>query len=191
MTPTTNEESAMTDPRPGGGVHPYRATTTGLTAAAVRVLRGRGTATIGTVGPDGLPHLAPVWFVFDDDGTVGFESSSTTRKVRNVARTGSASVLAKGTADDGGTLTVLGQGSARVVVGAEARAIARRVRRKYLSDEGMGPVSSLLDRIDDVAVELRPSRWVAWNTSMVNDAIRALPDYSEDSWDRWFLHDQA
>lgn len=164
--------------------------TGGLTGQAVRILRGRGTATIGTVGADGLPHLAPVWFLYDEDeGWVGFESSSRTRKVRNVLQTGVGSVFTSGDLPGGGTLTVLGQGSARVLTGAGFRAVAARVRAKYVSPAGLGPVSRYLDGVDDVAVVLEPRKWVTWNTSSMNDVIRGLPEYAEGMWREWFLRD--
>jgi len=45
-------------------------------------------AILATVRPDGRPHVAPVWYVVDDDGTIVFTTGETTVKGRNLRRTG-------------------------------------------------------------------------------------------------------
>lgn len=162
----------------------YRGTR-GLSAEARRVLRGLGTATLGT-HDDGMVHLAQVWFLFAEPGLVYFESSSATRKVRNIAANGRASILVKGKCADGSSLLVLGQGDARLLPVDEGRAVGARLRAKYISAAGAEPMSRFLDRIDDVVVEVRPLKWVYWSTAQVNDAIRALPECGDDSWNSWF-----
>ncbi len=44
------------------------------------------TGTLATVRADGRPHLAPVWYDVDDDGTIVFNTGETTVKGRNLAR---------------------------------------------------------------------------------------------------------
>ena len=44
------------------------------------------TAKLATVRADGRPHVAPVWYLFDDDGTVVFSTGRSTVKGRNLAR---------------------------------------------------------------------------------------------------------
>ncbi|MEO3973606.1 pyridoxamine 5'-phosphate oxidase family protein [Streptomyces sp. CAU 1734] len=169
---------------------PYRAAR-GLSDEVQRVLRKRGNATIGTVNPNGTPHMAPVWFLFEKSGSaVYFECNSATRKARNIEANGMASVLAKGKRDDGNGLIVLGQGRARLIKGEEAREITARIRRKYMTAQGYEPVSAYLDTIDDAVAELKPEKWVAWSPARINDTIRSLPEYADGSWDKWFLPDE-
>ncbi|MFD6286228.1 pyridoxamine 5'-phosphate oxidase family protein [Streptomyces sp. NPDC060205] len=176
----------MTVSRTQGIPDPYRARR-GLTPEVERVLRRRTNATIGSVNPDGTPHLARVWFLWDDN-RVYFEGSSATRKARNIAANGLASVLVKGQAADGSTLVVLGQGTGRLLTGDEAGRVCARIRGKYLTAEGMAPVSRYLDGIDDAVGELTPGRWATWSLRSMKAAIRALPEYGDDdTWDRWFL----
>lgn len=49
-------------------------------------------AVLATVRADGRPHVAPVWFVADDDGTIVFNTGETTVKGRNLARDPRASI---------------------------------------------------------------------------------------------------
>src|SRR4051794_23035773 len=47
---------------------------------------------LGTTRADGRPHVAPVWYVIDDDGTIIFTTGEETVKGRNLRRTGWASL---------------------------------------------------------------------------------------------------
>jgi len=47
---------------------------------------GTRTAKLATTGKDGRPHVAPIWFVFDDDGAIIFMTGATTAKGRALQR---------------------------------------------------------------------------------------------------------
>jgi PPOX class probable F420-dependent enzyme len=49
------------------------------------LLQGTRTAKIATVGPEGGPHVVPVWFTLDDADLI-FSTSSRSVKARNMAR---------------------------------------------------------------------------------------------------------
>jgi PPOX class probable F420-dependent enzyme len=49
-------------------------------------------AILATVRADGRPHVAPVWYAVDDDGTILFNTGETTVKGRNLRRTGYAAM---------------------------------------------------------------------------------------------------
>jgi PPOX class probable F420-dependent enzyme len=49
-------------------------------------------AMLATVRRDGRPHVAPVWYDVDDDGTVVFNTGADTVKGRNLRRTGRAAL---------------------------------------------------------------------------------------------------
>ena len=57
------------------------------------LLHGTRTGKLATVRRDGRPHVQPVWFVLDDDGTVGFTTGAGTVKGRNLRRDGRASLV--------------------------------------------------------------------------------------------------
>lgn len=47
---------------------------------------------LGTTRRDGRPHLAPVWFVVDDDGAILFNTGADTVKGRTLKKTGYAAL---------------------------------------------------------------------------------------------------
>ncbi len=46
------------------------------------------TGKLATVRPDGSPHVAPIWFMLDDDGSILFNTDVTSVKGRNLRRSG-------------------------------------------------------------------------------------------------------
>jgi pyridoxamine 5'-phosphate oxidase family protein len=68
-----------------------------FTEAELAFLQGeRHLARLATVGPDGTPHIAPVGWSLDDGATVvriGGNDLPSTKKFRDVARTGRAAVV--------------------------------------------------------------------------------------------------
>lgn len=50
------------------------------------------TGKLATVRDDGRPHVAPVWYVVDDDGTIVFNTGEATVKGRNLRRDPRASL---------------------------------------------------------------------------------------------------
>ena len=49
-------------------------------------------AILGTTRLDGRPHVAPIWYALDDDGSILFTTGDTTVKGRNLRRTGHAAM---------------------------------------------------------------------------------------------------
>jgi hypothetical protein len=140
------------------------------------VLAQRNTAALGTLNEDGSIHLTYVIYLFEG-GLFHIETSSVTRKARNVAERGSASLLVDGrAASTGRRLMVSAEGQARLVGPPEAAAISDRVRDKYLVPEVAAQVNAAWRRFDDVAIELRPSRWRSWTNELLKAAIEAEID---------------
>ena len=44
------------------------------------------TLQVASIGPDGRPHLVPMWFVVDAEGCIVFTTYRTSQKVRNIER---------------------------------------------------------------------------------------------------------
>jgi PPOX class probable F420-dependent enzyme len=49
-------------------------------------------AILATTRADGRPHVAPIWYAADDDGTIVFTTGATTVKGRNLRRTAYAAL---------------------------------------------------------------------------------------------------
>ncbi len=50
------------------------------------------TGKVATVRADGRPHVAPVWYAVDDDGSIYFTTGADTVKGKNLTRTGYAAM---------------------------------------------------------------------------------------------------
>jgi PPOX class probable F420-dependent enzyme len=137
-------------------------------------LGGRRYAVLGTHDPDGGIHLTPIWFLFEDDRFY-FASSSGSRKVKNVERSFSASVVVD-SRDPGRERWVSSSGPVGILRDGEAQSINARIRRRYLAPKTLdGPIEAALAASDDVTLRLAPTTWRAWTAEV------------GESPERWFL----
>ena len=146
------------------------------------VLGQRLTATLGTLNADGSVHLASVIFLFDA-GRFFIETSSVTRKARNVAARGKATVLVQGMASTGRNLMVSGEGTGRLLSGGDATRANRRVRAKYMVPGALDAIERAWGPIDDVCLEVTPERWRSWTGTLLSEAaVKELGDDYESAW---------
>jgi PPOX class probable F420-dependent enzyme len=91
------------------------------------------TAKLATVRADGRPHVAPVWYVVDDDGCVVFNTGHNTVKGRNLARDRRAAVCVD---DDRPPFSfVVVEGAVEIVDElAQVREWAARIGGRYMGD---------------------------------------------------------
>jgi PPOX class probable F420-dependent enzyme len=131
-------------------------------------------AVLATHDSDGGIHLTPIWFLFEAD-RFHFASSSRSRKVKNLERHASASVVVEARRR-GRERWVSASGPVVVLRGDEAHAINARIRRWYLTPEALGgPIEAALAASDDVTLRLTPARWRSWAAEV------------GESPERWFL----
>ncbi len=146
------------------------------------VLARRTSAAVGTLNPDGSVHLSYVIFLHDQ-GRIWFETSSVTRKARNLSRDGRVSILVQGTAATGRHLMTSIEGTARLLTGDEAAAAKRRLRAKYIKPEALDDIGRAWDRFDDVVVEVSPTRSRSWTGSVLHaETQRELAADYDDVW---------
>ena len=146
----------------------------GLTDELRSFLGERRYAVLATHDPGGAIHLTPIWFLFEDD-RFHFGSSSASRKVKNVERSSSASVVVDAR-EAGRERWVSASGSVEIVRGAEAASVNARIRRRYLAPGALdGPIEAALAASDDVTLRLAPTAWRSWTAPIVK------------SPERWFL----
>jgi Pyridoxamine 5'-phosphate oxidase len=159
----------------------YRA---GATAAEIEdVLSKRLSATIGTLNADGSIHLAFVIFLYEE-GRFFCETSSVTRKARNVKARSTASFLVQGEASSGRTIMAENEGTARLIEGDEARSVNRRLRAKYITDAALDRIDQAWNEFDDVAIEITPGpRWRSWcGETFTAETTRAMTGSSTAVW---------
>jgi nitroimidazol reductase NimA-like FMN-containing flavoprotein (pyridoxamine 5'-phosphate oxidase superfamily) len=146
------------------------------------VLAQRLGSAVGTLNEDGTVHMAHVIFLYAD-GCLYLETSSTTRKARNAAARPTASMLVQGTAATGRHLMVAAEGAARVLTGEDAVAINHQLRAKYLKPEALDAINRAWDRLDDVAIEITPTRWRSWTGGLLHEETqRELEMPYDDAW---------
>jgi PPOX class probable F420-dependent enzyme len=132
-------------------------------------------AVLATCNPDGVIHLTPIWYLLEDD-RFHFASSSRSRKVKNLERSLSASVVVDGR-KPGRERWVSASGPVEILHGGEAESINARIRRRYLAPRALdSSIEAALAVSDDVTLRLTPTAWQSW----------AAPEI-EESTEQWFL----
>jgi PPOX class probable F420-dependent enzyme len=157
----------------------------GLTEELRILLAERRYAILATHDPDEVIHLTPVWFMFDN-GRFFFESSSDSRKVRNLRRNPGASVIVDGRRP-GREKWISAAGRADVFAGEESSVVNSLIRHRYLTPEALSDkrVEPVYAASDDVTIRLTPEKWRSWSAEALDGAffggiLGADPD-------RWFL----
>ena len=144
------------------------------------VLGQRLVAALGTLNEDGSVHLAYLLFLYEA-GRFYLETASTTRKARNVARTGQGSILVQGTSATGRSLMVEAEGTARVIHVPDADNVNHGIRAKYLVADAVEAVDRSWGAFDDVTIELTPVRWRSWTGSALAATTEADLDRPYES----------
>ena len=98
---------------------------------------------LSTVRPDGRPHLVPIWFLWEEGGTILFFSQPNVQKVRNINHMRHV-VMALDTADEGedvviveGEAELLPAGTVDSTLPAYVEKYAQLMRRIDTSPEKM------------------------------------------------------
>ena len=138
--------------------------------------------TVATLNDDGTIHLANVISYFED-GKAFFETSSVTKKARNLTERSTVSFLVEGAARSTGRRFMAScEGTGRIITGEAAQAVNRRLRKRHIVEEAVDMVHQAWDALDDVAVEITPNRWRSWVGDKLMEATQAAlgPEMSTD-----------
>jgi hypothetical protein len=116
-------------------------------------LRGRHSMTVGSIGPDGRPHLVAMWYGFFSDGAPGFWTFGKSQKVVNLRR------------DPRITCLIETGEQYEQLQGAELRDVGKSVVERYFdfnSDEELDAiiVATMAKR---VAVKIHVEKTVSWD----------------------------
>jgi PPOX class probable F420-dependent enzyme len=117
------------------------------------------TAKLATVRADGRPHVAPVWFDVDSDGTLVFNTGASTVKGRNLQRDPRASMCV----DDDRTYSfVVVEGVAQISDDLdEVRRWATRLGGRYMGADRAEEYGARNGVVGELVVRLRPERIVS------------------------------
>ena len=118
------------------------------------------TGKVATVGADGRPHVAPVWYDLDDDGTLVFNTGASTLKGRNMRRDPRVSVCVDDERPPFGFVTVEGLADISDDL-AEVRRWASRIGGRYMGPDRSEEFGARNGVPGELLVRLRPERVVA------------------------------
>jgi F420H(2)-dependent biliverdin reductase len=132
------------------------------------LLRGRYIATLATENTDATIHLTAVWYLFED-GCFYVATSSKSRKARNIAARGKASLMVD-VRKSGAERGVNAAGKAELISGEPSAEMNLRIHRRYMSeaamaDPGIGPVFA---SFDDVTIRMTADSWSKWDMAVLD-----------------------
>jgi PPOX class probable F420-dependent enzyme len=115
---------------------------------------------LATVRADGRPHVAPVWYVVDDDGSLVFNTGEKTVKGRNLLRAGRASLCVD---DDRPPFSfVVVEGAVEISADlAEVRRWATEIGGRYMGPERAEEYGARNGVAGELVVRLGPERVVS------------------------------
>lgn len=92
------------------------------------------TGKLATVRADGRPHVAPIWYLVDDDGALIFNTGEETVKGRNLRHDGRAAICVD---DDRPPFSVVVvEGEVEIITElAQVRESAARLGARYMGDD--------------------------------------------------------
>ena len=158
----------------------YR-TPEGLTKERRAAFLAKPIAVLGTINPDGTPHLTTLLHALDDADQVLMATPSATRKARNIEQRPAVTVMVS---DEMGWVSCAG--AARLVRGPEALAFNQRVWKRVFTETGMTVMGEFLRAHEDAAIVVTPERWLSWSGDAVMPWIMEHGvDLAEHS-DPWF-----
>ncbi|WP_067463447.1 PPOX class F420-dependent oxidoreductase [Actinomadura macra] len=123
-----------------------------FTAAERAYLAGNGLGRLSTIGPDGGPHVRPVGYRLNDDGTIdiGGPANAASRKYRNVQANPKATIVVDDlTSPDDPDAVKPGWGR-----GVEVRGRAELVKGRMHIGEGY---------FSDDLIRIHPVRVISWH----------------------------
>ena len=132
-------------------------------------LKGARTIVLNSIGKDGVPHPAPMWFATKDDGSIVMTTFTKSQKIRNLQRDPRVSLLV----EDGETYTEL-RGVVfygRAELSQDVDAVVQVLRA--ISRHGDGGAADALSETEQAglraqaakrtAILVRPQRTVSWD----------------------------
>ncbi len=126
---------------------------------AVAFLSEPNICVLATTGPGDAPHAMPMWYLYDE-GEILFASNRKSQKVRNVERTGKATVVID--RRDPPYYAVMIKGSAAVEPTLSREKMYAMVSR-YIGEQRAQRYMADYDDSGSVAIRVRPERFVEYH----------------------------
>jgi PPOX class probable F420-dependent enzyme len=130
---------------------------------AQQLLNGRYIAALGSINPDGSPHIVSVWYWFDGS-QIYIATASRSRKGKNLQVNPTASLMID-SRDPAASFGITITGTAQFLTGESSRMRNEKIHAKYMSeaaraDPKVGPVFA---GWDDVTIQITPKSVISWD----------------------------
>ena len=129
----------------------------GLSSDVRQLVLEKSSVTLGTINPNGSPHMTLLLFSLDDHDRMYLPTPRTTRKVKNILDRPTVTALI---AIEGGWASCTGQ--ARILEGDAAADLNLGVRERLFTETGLATMGRFLEAHEDVTIEITPGKWLSW-----------------------------
>ena len=126
-----------------------------------KFLDGVHIARVATTRPDGRPHIAPVWYLWDK-GCIYFETESETVKANNLRANPNIAITVDATAGGLRLKYVILEGRAELIDDLDTvKMIAARIYSRYVDSEEYetAPIQEMLS-LADLIVMVKPAKYI-------------------------------
>jgi general stress protein 26 len=119
---------------------------------------------VSSVGPDGSPHVAPVWYVYEN-GKLYLFTGPNSRKARNIRENSKIAFCVDVGEAFYDLKAVVGKGAARILTDKKFNdEIGKKILLKYLGDLN-SPAAKQLTNMEQVVIEITPTTKTSWDYS--------------------------
>ena len=163
-------------------IDPAYKTPSGLTEQIRSQLAAESNCVLGTVNPDGAPHITEVLFSLDASDRIVIPTPDNTRKIKNVLARPHATFFLS---SDVGWVSCTGP--AQVIVGAEAAHINLSIRDRILTGSGAATIGLVLGAHENATIQITPTKWLSWTSDSFMSAVADIgADLEAHPRSTWF-----
>jgi len=119
---------------------------------------------VASIGPDGIPHIAPIWYVYEN-GKFYMQTGPRSRKARNIRANSKVSYCVDVGEAFYDLKAVVGEGTARILTDKTlSDELGRKILQKYLGDLNSQEAKQLAS-LEHVLIEITPTTKTSWDYS--------------------------
>ena len=129
------------------------------------LLEGARTLVLATIGPDGRPHVVPMWFVLDSAGLPLLTSYARSQKVLNIRRDPRVTALVEAGSSYGELRGAVIDGRCELIEGdaERTRAVMEAIGRRYGADASPEAARPARQAPKRVVLRIHPERVRSWD----------------------------
>jgi len=115
-------------------------------------------ARVGTLNPDGSPHVTPIWFLYAD-GAVTFSVGKSTQKARNLSRDSQVCLCIDEREHPNRTVILNGY---VISTGDTSKEYRLRISVHYLGEERGREYAQEMEDFPSIAYRVEPTKIISW-----------------------------